>query len=398
MKEKKTYSIIILVTTFFVLPVLFISCALAPSALKAYKIPENIDDGLEADSLEDVNINQDLIEKGLNDINKGKFGEVHSILIYKDGKLVLEEYFEGHKYQWDAPNHYGDQVFFSSYTPHVTQSVTKSITSTLAGIAIDNGFIQRVSQSIFDYLPDYQDLNIDGKDKITIEHLLTMTSGISWDEWSAPLSSMDNDMVAIWFEGYDDPIRYILKRPILNEPGTSFNYSGADMFLLGKIIANSTKMNIDEFSQKYLFGILGIDSFDWWLRYDSFIETASGLKMTPRDMIKIGILFLNNGIWKGERIISEEWIKKSSTPYQDNTGIKIPGEDLGKVGYGYTWWAKEFSNTGKIVNGFWANGWGGQKIMVFPELNSVVVFTGGNFTSKVQNLKILEKYIFPAVK
>ena len=82
----------------------------------------------------------------------------------------------------------------------------------------------------------------------------------------------------------------------------------------------------------------------------------------------------------------------------DNIDIKIPGEDLGKVGYGYTWWTKEFSAANKKINGYWANGWGGQKIMVFPEINSVVVFTGGNFTSKVQNLKILEKYIFPAIK
>ena len=82
----------------------------------------------------------------------------------------------------------------------------------------------------------------------------------------------------------------------------------------------------------------------------------------------------------------------------NNNGIKIPGEDLGKVGYAYTWWTKELSAAGKKINGFWANGWGGQKIMVLPEIKTVIVFTGGNFNSKVQNLKILEKYIFPSIK
>ncbi len=398
MTKHKGFNTIKIVLLISILFLFFISCKQDPSTLRYYQVPENIEDGLEVGTLDEGNIDKDLIEKGINDINRGKYGEVHSLLIYKDGKLVVEEYFTGHKYQWDAPNHYGDLVLFLKNTPHVTQSVTKSITSTLIGIAIDNGFIKSVDQSIFDYLPEYQELKTGGKDKITIEHLLTMTSGLTWDEWNAPLSSKDNDMVAIWFEGYDDPVRYILKRPLVNEPGTRFNYSGADMFILGKIIANATKMNIDEFSAKYLFDPLGIDSFDWWLRYDSFIETASGLKLIPRDMAKIGILFLNNGIWDGEQIIPKQWVKKSSTPFLNNSGIKIPGEDLGKVGYAYTWWTKDFSVAGKEINGYWANGWGGQKIIVFPEINTVIVFTGGNYTSTVKNFKILEKYILPAIE
>jgi CubicO group peptidase (beta-lactamase class C family) len=169
------------------------------------------------------------------------------------------------------------------------------------------------------------------------------------------------------------------------------------MIVLGEIIKNATGMNIDEFSAKYLFEPLGIDSADWWLRFENgVIEAAGGLKITPRDMVKIGVTFLNNGVWDGQQIISEQWVEKSATTFPVNTGINIPGEDSGRVGYTYSWWTKQYSDSGKEINMFWALGWGGQKIMVFPEVNTVVVFTGGNYLSEVQNLKILEKYVIPA--
>lgn len=339
-----------------------------------------------------------MIEKAVYDIDNGKYGEVHSILIYKDGKLVLDEYFTGHKYQWDAPNAHGDLVTFTKSTQHFAHSVSKSFTSICIGIAVDKGFIQSVNQSIFDYLPEHQHLQTGGKDKITIEHLLTMTSGIQWDEWNAPYTSLENDMGKMWFS-CKNPIFCALINPLINEPGTSFTYNGGGIVLLGEILKNATGMDIDEFSKKYLFEPLGIDSYNWELIFENgVIDTAGGLKVTPRDMAKIGATFLYNGIFNGKQIISEQWIEKSATPYQGNTSIKLPGEDFGKVGYAYTWWTREFSISGKRVNGFWANGWAGQKIMVFPELGTVVVFTGGNYTSNNHNLKILEKYIFPAIE
>jgi len=280
---------------------------------------------------------------------------------------------------------------------HVIMSDTKSITSTCIGIAIDKGFIESVHQSIFDYLLEHQHLNTDGKDKITIEHLLTMTSGLEWDEWSAPLSSSNNDIVGIWFSD-KDPRSFILERQLVDEPGTSFTYSGGNMIVLGEIIKYATNMNIDEFSGKYLFEPLGIDSFDWWQRFENGVfETGGGLKMTPRDMVKIGVTFLNNGIWNGKQIIPEQWVEKSATPFAGNKGIDVPGSDKKDVGYSYTWWTKTFSYSGKRIDMFYAGGWGGQDIMVFPELNAVVVFTGGTYTSTVKTFALLEKYLIPAI-
>ena len=369
-----------------------------PSIPYTYQPPENINDGLDVGTLEETSIDSTLIEKAISEINRGKYKEVHSMLIFKDAMLVVEGYFQGHEYIWDAPKHHGELVTWNSSTAHEIMSVTKSITSTCIGIAIDRGFIESVHQSIFDYLPEHQHLNIDGKDQITIEHLLTMTSGLEWDEWSAPLSSADNDAVGIWFYGQEDPIDFVLQRPLVSEPGTRFTYSGGNMFVLGEIIKYATNMTIDEFSGKYLFEPLGIDPFDWSIQYENGeIDTAGSLIMTPRDMVKIGVTFLNEGVWNGERIISEQWVEKSAIPFGDSKAIDVPGTAKKNVGYSYSWWTKQYSESGKEINVFYAGGWGGQNIVVFPELNAVTVTTGGTYASSTRIFTLLEKYIIPAI-
>jgi CubicO group peptidase (beta-lactamase class C family) len=222
-----------------------------------------------------------------------------------------------------------------------------------------------------------------------------MTSGLRWDEWGVSLGSIDNDQIGIWF-WEDGPMNYILSREFVAEPGKRFNYSGGDIQILVEILKNATGMTLDEFSEKYLFEPLGIISFDWWLKFPNggAIQGAGGLKLTPRDMVKIGSMMLNKGMWNGQRIVSEEWVAKCTQPFAGNNGIKVPGEDLGNVGYGYTWWTKESVKYGDM---YFALGWGGQKIIVIPELNAVVVFTGANYQSKVKQYKILEKYVLPAI-
>ena len=303
--------------------------------------------------------------------------------------------FPDTQYQWDAPKHKGALVDWDMATPHVLQSATKSITSICIGIAVDQGLIRSVDQSIFDYLHDYQQYNKNNKEYVTIEHLLTMTSGFQWDEWNAPLSSERNDAIGIYFSDLA-PVEFVLQRPLVAVPGTRFNYSGGDTQLLGAILENATGMPIDSFSSKYLFDPLGIESFDWWLIYETGdISTAGGLKLTPRDMLKIGMLMLNDGVWNGKRILPEGWAQKSRENYGSNSGIKIPGEDLGNVGYGYTWWTCHYPG---YSSSFCALGWGGQKIIVLPELNAVVVFTGANFKSEVRQRRILETYVLPAIE
>ncbi|UCH14551.1 MAG: serine hydrolase [Bacteroidales bacterium] len=379
-----------------VLLILFASCKFNSSGQYTYRKPENINDGFEVGSLEEVNIDARLIEEAVNKIYQGKYKEVHSLLIFKDNKLVLEEYFQGHAYQWEAPYHHGEWVTWNRDMLHNNMSATKSIVSACIGIAIDQEFIESVNQSIFEYLPEHQQLKTGGRDKITIKHLVTMTAGLEWKEWSAPYSSVDNPCIGIWFQE-KDPITYILEKPLINEPGTRFNYSSGNMHVLGEIIRNSSNMTIDSFSRKYLFEPLGVDTSDWYLKYNNGVYEANSLKITPRAMMKFGVTFLNKGIWNGKQIISGQWVEKSATPFPGNTGINIPGEPSGRMGYSFTWWTKKYSKSGEKIHMYTASGFGGQHIMVLPELNTAVVFTGGNYLSKRPPFKILKKYIIPAI-
>lgn len=381
----------------FLILLLTSKCEKDFSTQNFYTVPADINDGLKVGSLQDVGIDEDMLQKAGNKIDNGKYGEIHSMLIYKNDKLVFEDYYEGHKYQWDAPGHFGEYVTWNRDMQHCIHSDTKSITSLCIGIALDKGFIKSVHQSIFDYLPDYQYLKTKNKEYITIEHLLTMTSGLRWKEWGVSLGSIENDQIGIYF-WEDGPIDYVLNRDFVAEPGTRFNYSGGDIQILVEILKNATGMQIDKFSEKYLFEPLGINSFKWWLVFPTGeIHGAGGLKLTPRDMIKIGDMFLNKGMWAGKRIISEDWLSKCTVPYARNVKIKIPGEDLGKVGYSYTWWTKDFTYKRDSVKMCFAVGWGGQKLIVIPQLNIVLVFTGANYTSKVYEFEILQRFILPAL-
>ena len=363
----------------------------------AYQQPDSINDGLQVGHLHNVGIDTTIIAKAINKIGNGKFGEVHSMLIYKNDKLVLEEYFPGHSYKWDAKNYHGKIVNWDKTMPHDQMSCTKSVTSALIAIAIDKGFIQSVNQSIFDYLPNHQHLKVNNKEYITIEHLVTMTSGLAWDEWSASHGTSANDIDALWFT-CKETISCVLDRPWWKEPGELFTYSGGGMAILGEIIKNSSGMNIDEFSTTYLFEPLGVKNTRWTQFPGGVWDGSGSFYITPRAMLKFGILYLNDGMWNGEQLIPKDWVKKSAIPFNNNRDIKIPGEDSGENGYGYTWWTSEFSHNGKTINMFRAGGWGGQEIMVFPELDMVVVFTGGNYAKKTKLFNIVENYILKSIK
>ena len=373
-----------------------VSCEQDFSDYWPFNPPDSINDGFDVGTLEEANIEAEMIAKAVGRVHRGKYKEVHGILIYKDNMLVFEEYFDGHKYQWDSPNHHGEWVTWNRDMVHNTMSATKSMIAACVGIAVDHGFIEDVHQSVFDYLPDHQHLRSGGKDKITIEHLLTMTAGLEWKEWSAPYSSVDNPCIGIWFQD-KDPISYILEKPLINKPGTSFNYSTGNMHVLGEIIRNAADMNIDEFSRNYLFEPLGIDTTDFYLKFENGMYDVNSLRIKPRAMMKFGVTFLNKGIWNGEQIISEGWVDKSASSFPGNHGINVPGEPSGRLGYSYTWWTKEYTYSGKKIHMYAASGFGGQHIMVLPEVNTVVVFTGGNYLTKRPPFEILERFIIPAV-
>lgn len=391
-------AIVSLKTTILLSALIFlsISCKKEFSDPYTYNAPEQINDGLQTGTLEQVGVNSDMLAKAVGRIRNDKYGQVHAMLIYKDDLLVFEEYFEGNKYQWDAEHYRGERIQWDKNNLHVIMSCTKSFTSALVGIALDKDYIESVDESIFNYLPDHQMFKKEGKDAITIKHLLTMTSGLSWEEWGAHAPS-SNDLDRLYSYCQSDPVACVLEKPLDHNPGTQFKYNSGGMIILGEIIRNATQMNIEDFSVMYLFQPLGIDSVNWYQFENGVYASDGSLVMTPRDMLKLGVTYLNKGIWKNEKIIPEYWVEKSRSTYNNNTDIDIPIDDSGKNGYSYSWWTNIISAAGKSAELFQAGGWGGQEIIVIPELNMVVVFTGGNYEKKKHYYEILERFVLPAI-
>jgi len=396
MEKNNNYNIKYTTLIISILTISFVSCNNCVSKY-SYQQPKFIDDGLEVGTLEQAVIDSQMIAKAIGCIYANKYDQIHSMLIYKDTMLVFEKYFEGNKYKWDGPNYYGERIQWDKDSMHVIMSCTKSFTSACIGIAIDKGYIKSVHETVFNYLPDHQSYKTGGKENITIEHLLTMTSGLNWDEWGAHDPS-SNDIDGLYSYCQSDPVSCVLEKSLVNKPGEKFTYNGGGMIILGEILKNATDMNIEVFSKKYLFEPLGIDSVQWYQYENGTYACDGSLKMTSRDMLKFGITYLNEGNWNSKRIISREWVKKIKEAYNNNSGIKIPIDDSGKNGYAYSWWTNKISISGKKVELFQAGGWGGQEIIVIPDYNMVVVFTGGNYTVKKHLYKVLERYILPALQ
>jgi CubicO group peptidase (beta-lactamase class C family) len=361
-----------------------------PVSSYRYTVPPNVNDGWATASLQSVGMDEGIISGIAENIKIGTYTEVHSVAIVKDSKLVFEEYWGGHDFGPFNPDYHGTYVQFDRNSRHNTHSATKSVTSAVIGIAIQRGLIDSVNDRIFDYLPNHQSLNNGGRENITIEDALRMASGLQWNEWEVAVTSSQNDLML--FNRSSDPIRYLLSKPLVSQPGTSFYYNGGTVDLLGVIVANAVETNLPTFSDKYLFGPLGITNYTWQTLYPSGITCAHGdIYITPRDMAKFGYLFLNNGMWNGSQIIAAEWVKES---IRNHISPGVTWAD----GYGYLWWLKTYHNGVRFYDAFRADGWGGQQIIVFPALDMVVVFTGANYTTQVPCDDIVERYILRALQ
>lgn len=315
-----------------------------------YVKPEQIDNYLPTDSIFKFVKDSTAFYNLMDRIIQQKSGHIESILILKDGKLILEEYFYG----------------YNRTKLHRINSCTKSITSLLLGIALNRNKLNNVEQSIFNFFPQYHSYKTPVKEKITVKHALTMTAGLEEDE-----DFRDH--------GPDNFIGYILKSKMETKPGEKFRYSSKCSNILGGIIYTLENKQADEFAKEVLFNKLGISEFRWE-KENGLLPYDLGLEMYPRDMAKIGLLVLNNGKWKGEQIVPEEWIIASTKPYVAESEF---------FDYGYQWWYRSKRNKSwwnDPVRGsksehdmFLALGAGGQYIMVIRDLNMVIVTTSSDY-------------------
>lgn len=288
------------------------------------------------DTLENHNINASAINSVHNTIDSYP---INAEVIVKDGVIVDEYYKDG----------YDQNSVFS------LQSTSKSVTSALIGIAIDKGYIPSVNEPISTYFPQILDSGSEYKSQITIWNLLTHTTGLNasdtanWSEWLAS----------------DNWVDYVLERPATSRPGTVFSYFTGNTHLLSAILQQATGKTAYEFGKEYLFDPLDMDSVQCSTDPQGISDGGNGFAMNVYDMAKLGELYLNNGNWNGEQIISEQWINDSTTLQFDRSS--------GSADYGYQWWVRTFGEN--AYPAYFAQGHYGQYIFVVPDLDLVVAIT-----------------------
>ncbi|MBU2949430.1 beta-lactamase family protein [Tamlana agarivorans] len=333
-----------------------------------YSKPKFIEDGWQTNDLKSHNLDSTLVHKLFTQLYSNE-NKIQSVLFVKDKQIIIEEYLNGQTI---------DQK-------HDLRSTTKSIRSILLGIAIDKGFIDDVNDPISKYLKSpVPTKNIDlRKDKITIKHLLTMSSGLDCNDWNKHSKGQEDKVYK-----KKNWLQYTLNLPMVNEPGTVSNYCSMGAILIAEIINQASGMAIDKFAEQFLFTPLNISNTSWGhTSKKDIIPSAKRLYMTSRDMAKIGQLLLNKGEWHDNQIVSEKWIIESTTPKTKITGID----------YGYFWWNIPFKVNEMTYISKTATGNGGQYIFVFPELDIVAVFTGSAYNSQDDKLpfKIITDILLP---
>jgi CubicO group peptidase (beta-lactamase class C family) len=337
----------------------------------SYQVPADIGDGWTIASLNDVGINQGRIEEATKEVLRNNYSGIDSFVIVRNGRLVHDVYFNN----------------FSSTTRHDLRSATKSITSMLIGIAIDQGYIGDASEPALSYLTSYTNiLNWDDrKNSIQIRDFLTMSPGLACNDSdrSSPGNEANMYPRSNW-------VKFVLDLPMINDPGETWSYCTAGVVALGGVIHEATGMLADEFAESNLFGPLGISSYNWEYTTSGQVDTGGHIRMLPRDMAKIGELMLHRGQWGAQQLLSDTWVDLSTSTHFSLDAI---------TDYGYLWWRRDFGAAGAYP-AFLADGNGGQNIFVVPAADLVVVFTGSNYNSSLsaQPLEIMEQYIIPALE
>ncbi|EDP71596.1 hypothetical protein FBALC1_03892 [Flavobacteriales bacterium ALC-1] len=334
--------------------------------------PEQLNDGWDTASISDFGIDKAELLRLIDDVNSEKLVNTHSVLITKENKLVFETYFDGHNVD----------------IPHDLRSASKSISSAMIGIAIEDKIIGSVEDKLYDYIPEiYKSAEDALKAKIKIKDLLTMSSGLDVNN----LASED------YYQNPDNPkswLKTVMDAPMVQEPGTYADYGSANPFLLGVCLNERLEIPLENYMDEKLFKPLGITNYINQTD-DSEITPyfGGGMLLTSRDLLKFGQLYSNKGKWNGTQIISEKWVAESFEKY-----LQLQ-DSRDKNHYGYFWWHDTYSVNGKAIDCIEARGAGGQFIFIIPELESVIVITSGNFRNRKGNQPrdILKEYLLPAL-
>ena len=321
---------------------------------------------MQANAAKEFNIKKDIAEKLDLGYRSGLLEGIHAVLAIHKSKTVLEKYYSGEDQNWGQPLGHID---FNATTLHDLRSVTKSITSLLYGIALERGKVPAPAARLLDSFPQYVDLASDPqRSSWIVENVLNMTLGTEWNE-DLPYSNPANS--EIMMENAADRYRFILDRPIVQKPGTSWIYNGGCSAILGYLIAKNTGQTLEEFARQALFESLDITSFEWNKGGDGIPSAASGLRLTAPNLARIGQMILAQGMWNGQQIVPATWLQDCMTPKVQANFFQ----------YSNQWYLSEqpVPATNSMHAMISAMGNGGQRLFVIPSLDLVIVVFAGHY-------------------
>lgn len=384
------------VSGFVALALLSVSAASAQAPVgAAYRVPRAINDGWKTASADQLGVDPARLAALTAAIRAWPELGVHAVVIERGGHLIYEEYFDGFDERWGASL---GRVTMTSDLRHDLRSVTKSVVSALAGIAVASGAISSLDQPIVEWFPEYPELNSAERRRVTLAHALSMTSGLQWNE-AVPYTDPRNDEIVMTRDA--QPLRYALSRPFALAPGSDFTYNGGLTQVMAAVIERATKTSIQEYARTQLFEPLGITDVEWVGNLAGMPAAASGLRLRARDLAKFGSLYLHDGRWNGTQIVPAAWVDRSTRRhfrFRPRSGADAGGE----FGYAYFWWYNCYPTEAGLVEARTAVGNGQQRIFVLPGLDMVVTIFAGRYndftTGATLGARILREHVLPAVK
>lgn len=292
----------------------------------------------------------------------------HSLLVVRHGRLVAEVYRPGKDER--VKDLFRTTRTFDANTLHDIRSISKSVTSLLWGIAQGQGKMPPLDTPALSLFPELADLNGQGREAITLSQMLSMSSGLAWNEWRAT-SLFNNDEFGLFW--HTSQTHYVFARPMAAPAGTQFNYNGGNTAVLAQLLAERVGMTLPEYARKQLFEPLGVTDWEWVDDYRGRPLAFAGVRLRPRDLARLGQLVLQHGQWNGRQLVPAEWIAESTRPHID-TGMGLQ--------YGYQWWLGKGTAGGAEQAWVGGIGNGGQRLWIVPGLDMVIVTTAGDYNQR----------------
>ena len=367
-----------------------------------YRPPPALSDGWRTAKAESAGIDAQRLSALTESVRAWPELGVHAILIERSGRLIYEEYFDGFDERWGTPL---GHVSMAQGSLHDLRSLSKSVVSALAGIALDQGAIKSLDQPVVEWFPEYPELNTADRRRVTLRHVLAMTSGLEWNE-DMPYTDPRNDEIRMTRDS--QPLRYALSRSFAHEPGAEFRYNGGLTQVMAAVIRRAVKMPIQDYARTQLWEPLGVDTVEWLGDLAGMPNAASGLRLRGRDLAKFGSLYLHRGRWNGRQVIPADWVDLSTRRHfrfaratARDRSLTPPDAD-GAFGYAYFWWYSCYPTPRGMVEARTAVGNGQQRIFVLPGLDMVVTIFAGRYndftTGNTLGTRVLREHVIPAVR